>query len=313
MGLPFAAGLLLAIASRSLIAGSSAHPAAFMLFVGLAISVTALPVLARILIDLRLQRTPEGVIALSSAAIGDGVAWAVLTLTLALSSMDSGAGAGTTLALTAALVLMTFLVVRPALAAGVRWLETRNRAGQLLLPLLAAGALALGAISELIGLHAVIGAFLFGTVLPRNSNAIAQVTRQMQGFAVIILLPLFFAGVGLNTSIWLLGGDAGAWLLLGAVLVVATGAKFAGAGGGALLAGMRGREVWRLGALMNCRGVTELVVASIGWNYGLINSLGLTVLVLMALVTTAATGPLLRVFGVPAPVNRSVTAAKGPR
>jgi Kef-type K+ transport system membrane component KefB len=117
-----------------------------------------------------------------------------------------------------------------------------------------------------------------------------------------VLLPLFFAGIGLATSVGLLGGDLVRWLFLVAVVVAACGAKVLGAGGAARLAGLPAAESLRLGALLNCRGVTEIVVAAIGWQYGLINDLGLTVLVLVALATTAMTGPLMSVLGGPAGV-----------
>lgn len=286
MGLPFAAGVGVALAAPALGGGGTG----FVLFFGLALSITALPVLARILVDLGIADTRLGVTALSSAAVGDGVAWLALTIILAGTGLSGTGDVATTAGLAAALVVVTVLCVRPALRA----LVERVASAQLLLGTLVVGAIAYAGVTQLIGLHPVIGAFLFGVAVPRNAPAVARIGEQLQGFAIAILLPLFFAGVGLSTSVGLLGESAGNWLLFLLVLTVATVAKFAGAGGAAKLAGLSTRESVRLGALMNCRGVTELVVATIGLQYGFVNELGFTMLVLVAIITTAATGPLMR-------------------
>jgi Kef-type K+ transport system membrane component KefB len=123
---------------------------------------------------------------------------------------------------------------------------------------------------------------------------VTRLSEQLQGFTIAILLPLFFAGVGLSTSVGLLGASATNWLLFALVLGAAMVTKLIGAGGAARLAGLPAPEAVRLGTLMNCRGVTELVVATIGLQYGLVSGLGFTILVLVAIITTAATGPLMR-------------------
>ncbi|GAB1513334.1 cation:proton antiporter [Actinophytocola sp. KF-1] len=286
MGLPFAAGACVALTAPALGDGGTG----FVLFFGLALSITALPVLARILVDLGLADTRLGATALSSAAVGDGVAWFALTVILAGTGLSGTGDVATTAGLAVALVVVTVLCVRPAL----RTLVARAGSHQLLLGTLVVGALGYAGVTQLIGLHPVIGAFLFGVAVPRNAPAVTRIGEQLQGFAIAILLPLFFAGVGLSTSVGLLGESVANWLLFLLVLAVATASKFAGAGGGARLAGLPGREAVRLGTLMNCRGVTELVVAAIGLQYGLVNELGFTILVLVAVLTTAATGPLMR-------------------
>lgn len=291
MGLPFVAGVVIALATDPTMSGPP-HSVATPLFLGLALSITALPVLARILVDLDLDQTRIGAMSLSCAAIGDGVAWTVLTLILAAAGLNGASQIATTAGLTAALVVVTFMCVRPGLAALVRQVGSQ----QLLLALLAVGAIGFAALTQLIGVHPVIGAFLFGTALPRGSAPVRRIDEQLQGFAVAILLPLFFGEVGLNTSVGLLGADPGHWLLFAGVLLAAMAAKFVGAGGCAKLAGLPGREAIQLGVLMNCRGITELVVASIGLQYGLVNRLGFTILVLVAVITTAVTGPLMRRF-----------------
>jgi Kef-type K+ transport system membrane component KefB len=291
MGLPFVGGVVVALAAPALGGGGTAY----VLFFGLAVSITALPVLARILVDLGLSDTRLGATALSSAAVGDGVAWFALTVILAGTGLSGTGDVMTTAGLAAALVVATVLCVRPALRA----LVERVTSTQLLLGVLVVGALGYAGLTQLIGLHPVIGAFLFGVAVPRRSAAVTRISEQLQGFAIAILLPLFFAGVGLSTSTGLLGESVGNWLLFLLVLAVATVTKFVGAGGAARLAGLPARESLRLGTLMNCRGVTELVVASIGLEYGLVNGLGFTILVLVAVLTTAATGPLMRAVTAP--------------
>lgn len=290
MGLPFVAGVGIALAAGHTLAGPGVSTTAHGLFLGLALAITALPVLARILVDLGLDDTGIGALSLSCAAIGDGVAWLVLTAILATTGLAGNGSVTTTVGLAVALVLVTFLCVRHAVAV----LVTRLRSEQLLTIVLVVGAIAFAALAQLIHLHPVIGAFLFGAAVPRNSPVVGRISHQLQGFTLTILLPLFFAGVGLVTSVGLLGADLGHWLVLAGVLLAAQVTKFVGAGGAARLAGLPGRQAVQLGVLMNCRGVTELVIASIGLQYGLVNQLGFTVLVLMAVITTAVTGPLMR-------------------
>lgn len=295
IGLPFAAGAAIAVPAHSLLTGTNTRLMPYAIFFGLAIAITALPVLARLLMDTGKDGTALGGLALTCAAIGDGVTWGVLTLVIAATHLNGAGDAVTVLAATGALVLLTLLCVRPALAALVRKAEAATKSdGQALLVLLVAGALGYSALTQLIGLHAAVGAFLFGTIVPRNSVLLERIGSMFQGFTLVILLPLFFAGIGLDTSVGLLGSSPTRWAFFCLILVVAMLTKMAGVGGGARLAGIPTGAALRMGILMNCRGVTELVVASIGWQYRLINSLALTILVLMAIVTTIATAPLLK-------------------
>ncbi|MDQ3577707.1 MAG: cation:proton antiporter [Actinomycetota bacterium] len=288
MILPCLAGAGIVAASGDLFAGhSGATPAATMLFVGLALAVTALPVLARILTDLRMSETRVGTVALSAAAIGDGVVWLILAFLL---SGQVGNGAGwRILLLAAALVLVTILCVRPLLAAMVRRLES----SQSLTVVLVAGAIGYAVLTQVIQLHPVVGAFLFGVAMPRNAPCVARISQQLGGFTLIILLPLFFAGVGLGTSVGLLATPSALGALI-VLLIAAVVSKVVGAGVGARLAGLPKPDAIRLGLLMNCRGVTELVVLTIGYQAGLINQLAYTVLVVVAVITTAITVPLVR-------------------
>ncbi|WKX69490.1 cation:proton antiporter [Streptomyces sp. XD-27] len=317
MGLPFLMGVGIAAAAPDVLRGDDGQHTGYLLFFGLALSVTALPVLARILVDMGLDTTRIGSFALVTAAFGDGIAWLVLTAVLALSGTGGTGDVAVTAALVLALVASTRLLVRPLLAAFLSRAEGNERVERLVLPLLLAGALGYASLTEIIGLHPVIGAFLFGMAVPRGSAAAARMHQQLQGFTQALLLPLFFAGVGLSVSVGELGFSAWHWLVLVGVVLAAAAGKFIGAGGAAWLIGLPRAEALQFGALMNCRGVTELVVAGIGWQAGLISSAGLTTLVLMALVTTAMTGPLLSALGataakstIPAPSTPEPTSAE---
>ncbi|GIJ24450.1 cation:proton antiporter domain-containing protein [Micromonospora lutea] len=288
MGLPWLAGMGIVALTGGLFVGSQDSPTGTMMFVGLAMAVTALPVLARILDDLKLRHTSVGALSMSAAAIGDGLLWLVLAFLLA--GQGATGGGIRVLMLGAALVLVTALCVRPLLVALVR----RLGSSQSLTVVLVVGAIGYSVLTQAIHLHPVVGAFLFGVAVPRDSLVVERICQQLEGFTLLILLPLFFAGVGMTTSVGLLGTAPVTWLVFVAVLVTALVTKIVGAGGAARLTGMPTGEALRFGMLMNCRGVTELVVLSIGYQAGFLNQLGYSVLVLVAVLTTAATGPLVR-------------------
>lgn len=290
---PFAGGLGLALLAGGPLTGS-AGPWPSRVFIGLVLSVTALPVLARVLTDLHRHDTSLGVLALSAAAIGDGLTWTVLTVLVA----GRGGGGRALWAVLGAgvLVAVALVVVRPVLAAQNRRVQAGRSQGVVMLPLMLAGCFSFAAAAQFLGMHPAIGGFLFGLAVPRRSAASARVTAQLQGFVLAVLLPLFFAGVGLTLRLGQLLRP-GELLLTAAFLLTAMGTKFVGAGAAAWTAGLTGRQAVHLGVLMNCRGVTELVVASIGYRYGLVSGSGLAMLVLVGLVTTGVTVPFLRLTG----------------
>jgi Kef-type K+ transport system membrane component KefB len=305
MGLPFALGTGVAFIGGDWIGGPRHSAPAVVVVFGLAVSITALPVLARILVDAGMDRTPVGALALACAAAGDGMTWAALALVLGLVGTRAG-DTVTAITLALAFVLVAAVFGRSLMALVVDRLEARPATARLLLPVLIAGALAFAAVTQFVGLHPVIGAFLFGLIVPRGSPTGERVRDDLRGFAVIVLLPLFFARVGMQTSVGTLGSSGAAWLFFGAVLLVAVGGKVVGTVAGARLARIPGPDGLRLGILMNCRGVTELVVASIAYESGVINSFGFTILVLMALVTTMMTGPALRLLSDASDIRRPV-------
>jgi Kef-type K+ transport system membrane component KefB len=309
--LPFAAGALFALATGGSLAGTAAQTS-HVLFFGLALSITAVPVLARILQELGLSGTRLGGLAMTGAIVGDALAWVVLAAIL------TGAGAGdpreaaVQAGLMGGLVFVAVFVVRPAHRPLLRWMA-RSGNDHLLLPVLITGALLFAGAAQAIGMLSVLGAFLFGACVPHDHPGLESGARRLLGFVSVVLLPLFFAGVGLSTSVGLLGGSAGNWLLLPAVLAAASLPKVLGAGVAGRLTGLPGREALRLGALMNCRGITELVVATIGLQHGLVNDLGFTLLVLVALITTASSGPVVRALGSGRPEEGAAKGAQEQR
>ncbi|MFE2876847.1 cation:proton antiporter [Streptomyces roseus] len=299
--IPLGLGSLLALAMYGDLAPEGVGRAEFVLFVAVAMSVTAFPVLARILKDQGLYGTPVGALAMACAAVADVVAWCLLALVVALaqprgSGGAGGGGAGWGIAgmgvLAAVFLAGMWWGVRPLLAWAVKRWASEGEPGAGMVVGLCSGLCLSAYATNAMGVHALFGAFVFGAVVPRTEGVEAAAER-MRAFAVPVLLPLFFVGSGLRTDVGLLGGGA-AWLWAAAVLAVAVAGKWGGGAGAALLAGQPVRDAVTLGALMNCRGVTELVVLNVGLGLGVIGPELFTALVLMALVTTAVTGPVVR-------------------
>jgi len=264
----------------------------FALFIGVAMSITAFPVLARILADKGLNCTPLGSLALTCAAVNDATAWCLLALVVGVlqSTVDA---AVTTIALTILFVVIMLTVVRGIFDRLVPWIERSNEnisetsmAVVLLCLLIAALA------TELIGVHAIFGGFLLGAVIPSKSRLAADLTMRLEDLVRIFFLPAFFAFTGLRTEISLLNSVED-WLICGAVVAVATAGKFGGAFLAAKLSGMSGRESTAIGILMNTRGLVELIVLNVGLDLGVISPRLFTAMVVMAMVTTLLTGPVL--------------------
>ncbi|MFF1560743.1 cation:proton antiporter [Streptomyces sp. NPDC058279] len=287
---PLVLGGLLATGMYGSFAPDGVGRGAFVLFVAVAMSVTAFPVLARILTEQGLYGTPVGAVAMACAAVADVVAWCLLAVVVAVAG-GGGHGVGgavVTATLAAGFLAAMWWGVRPLLArcAG-RWGDAGGVVALFIGLCLAAYA------TDAIGVHALFGAFVFGAVVPRGRAPVERAAHRMGEVVVPVLLPLFFVGSGLRTDIGLLGGVR-AWLWAAAVLVVAIAAKWGAGAGAAWAVGQPVREAVMLGALLNCRGVTELVVLNVGLGLGVIGPEVFTVLVLMTVVTTALTGPVVR-------------------
>ncbi|MET9778903.1 cation:proton antiporter [Streptomyces sp. NPDC006367] len=316
---PLVLGALLALGMYGPLAPDGTDRLSFVLFIGVALSITAFPVLARILTDRGLYRSRVGVLALASAAVGDVSAWCMLAAVVAIANSGSPFGAVTTALYATAFTLVLFYVVRPLLT---RWAARaeRGRSDTVVLVVLFSGLCVSGYATDRIGVHALFGAFLFGVITPRGSRRAATAAIRLRAFAVPVLLPLFFVSTGLRTDVSLLAGGSALWWWAGAVLAVAGLGKWGASALAARLTGTGWRDAMSIGALMNCRGLTELVVLDIGLGLGIVGPDLFTVLVLMALVTTAMTTPALslirRTAAAPAPSGdpaaRESADAKGP-
>jgi Kef-type K+ transport system membrane component KefB len=293
--LPFVLGSVLALLLYPRLATSDVSFTSFALFMGVAMSVTAFPVLARILKDRRMTQTELGAVALACAAADDVTAWCLLALVVGVTQAEIESAAWVAV-LTLAFIAAMFFVVRPIVAR----LVARSRDAEPTLDALAValvGLLVSALITEHIGVHAIFGAFLFGAIIPHDSRVARTLIDKLEVFVTVLLLPAFFALTGMRTEIGLLSGLA-EWLLCGLIIVVATAGKFGGTLAAARLTGMKWHDAASLGILMNTRGLMELVVLNVGLDLGVISPRLFTMMVIMALVTTLATTPVLELIGV---------------
>ncbi|QIQ04373.1 cation:proton antiporter [Streptomyces liangshanensis] len=291
IALPLALGALLALAMYGTFAPPGVDKTAFVLFIAVSMSITAFPVLARILTDRDLYGTRLGSLAMACAAVDDVTAWCLLAAVVAVTTSGSPAEALTTALMAAAFLGLMLLVVKPLMA---RWsARTAKSADSVVLVVLFSGLCLSALATDRIGVHALFGAFVFGVVTPRGSRAVERSGARLRAFAVPVLLPLFFVSTGLRTDVSLLAGDPVQWLWALAVLAVAVIGKWGGSTAAARAAGQSWRDALSIGALMNCRGLTELVVLNLGLELGVISQRLFTILVLMALITTAVTSPAL--------------------
>lgn len=287
---PFVLGAGLGVLLYPRYSGGAGGSLGFVLFVGISLCVTAFPVLARILSERQLLKTELGSLALTSAAVGDGAAWCLLALVVGVVQAKVGVGLRVGLLAAAYLGAMLF-VVRPLVRRLVASWE-----GEPVTPargaLVLVGVLLSALVTELIGIHAIFGAFLFGAILPSQSKLAHTLTQQLQPVVTTLLLPAFFALTGMKTRIDLLSG-AGTWLVCGGIILVATLGKVGGTFFAARGTGVGGRDALVLGALMNTRGLMELIVLNIGLDLHVLSPLLFAMLVVMALTTTMMTAPAL--------------------
>ncbi|WP_063762253.1 cation:proton antiporter [Streptomyces bicolor] len=292
VAVPIFGGILLALVMYGRFAEPDIGFPAFALFIALSMSVTAFPVLARILTDRKIDRTPVGALALTCAAVDDITAWCLLALATALGRNTSLAAVVITVTLTAVFISVMMYGVRPVLVRLAERHADRLGGGTALLLVILAGILLASFATDWIGIHPLFGAFLFGAIVPRGAAQTAAV-EQVRGVTVVLLLPLFFVYSGLQTNFRLLGAEPGLWGWCALIVAVATVTKWAGSTGAARLAGLGWRESLSLGALMNCRGLTELVVLGVGLQTKIITPTVFAMLVVMTLVTTVLTAPAL--------------------
>jgi Kef-type K+ transport system membrane component KefB len=275
------------------------HPAnrlGFVLFMGLSMAVTAFPVLARILADRGLSRTRLGALSLSAAAVGDTLAWAMLAIVLSIAGIHSTPV--WRVALAVPFIAAVLLAGRPLLARLMGPVEDEPAGSGIPtrgLAVVLAALLAAGAFMEWAGLDYIVGAFLVGVVVPRGEGdrTAVRIKERIEQVSTVLLMPVFFVIAGLGVNLATLGnGGLGA---LGLILAAAIGGKFAGAFAASRLVGVDTRQSIGMATLMNTRGLTEMVFLATGVQVGVLDHRTYSMMVIMALVTTMMTGPLISV------------------
>lgn len=290
--IPFFLGVCLAYFTYQQFAPAHVNFLSFALFMGIAMSVTAFPVLARIVQERGLTGTPLGTMAITCAAADDITAWCILAVVVAIVKAGGFLSAVVTISLAVLFVVAMLMIVRPWLKRRMSGLSgTKTKVALGFFVLLIAGYMA-----EVIGIHLLFGAFLAGVIMPAEANIKQVLTDKLEDVSIVILLPVFFAFTGLRTQIGLLN-DGHLWAVFGAIMLVAVGGKFAGSALTARLVGQSWQDSLSIGALMNTRGLMELVVLNIGYDLGILRPDVFAMLVLMALTTTFMTGPLLDAIG----------------
>lgn len=294
---PFFLGVMLSLLIYRTLAPPDVGFTAFALFMGIAMSITAFPVLARIIEERALTRSSLGVIALACAAVDDLTAWCLLAVVVAVVKAEGWVAALITVLMALTFVAVMLWLVRPQMARLVREEIGQERHSRSLVAWVLVFVLASALFTETIGIHALFGAFLAGVVMPSSPRLRAFLRERLETFSGVFLLPLFFAFTGLRTQIGLLS-DPVSWLLGIAVIAVAIVGKLGGGMLAARWAGMSWRNAAAIGTLMNTRGLIELIVLNIGYDLGILPPRIFTMMVLMALVTTFMTGPLLTLLGI---------------
>jgi len=288
---PFFLGVWLAYFLFTRFAPAHVSFLSFALFMGIAMSITAFPVLARIVQERKLTNTPLGIMAITCAAADDITAWCILAVVVAIVNAGGLVSALITILLAMMFVAVMLLLVRPWLNKTMK--AQMNKGRQKAAVSLVFFVLLIAAwLAEVIGIHALFGAFLAGVIMPPTANIKQLLTDKLEDVSVMLLLPIFFVFTGLRTHIGLLNqGDL--WAVFGMIMLVAVAGKFGGSTVTAKLMGQTWRQSVSIGALMNTRGLMELVVLNIGFDLGILSPEIFAMLVLMALATTFMTGPLL--------------------
>jgi len=289
---PFFCGVILSYFLYKSLAPPQISFVAFGLFMGIAMSITAFPVLARILHERKLSQSSVGILALTSAAAGDVSAWCILAAVIAIVQAGTVGSAVFTVLISLLYVLVMLTLVRPWLQRlGDRYVTNESLSRNF--AVIAFAVLFLSAFAtEVIGIHALFGAFLAGVVMPSQAGFRNALASKIEDVSLVILLPLFFAFTGLKTQIGLLN-DTYDWLICGLIILVAVAGKVGGSIAGAKFTGQSWSDSLAIGALMNTRGLMELIVLNIGYDLGVLSPTVFTMLVLMAIVTTLMTSPAL--------------------
>jgi Kef-type K+ transport system membrane component KefB/nucleotide-binding universal stress UspA family protein len=302
---PFGLGALIALYLHPRFSGESVSSPIFALFFGAAVSTTAFPVLARILSERRLLRSRVGALTIACAAVEDVLAWCLLAFVVAAARATGLQTAMVTTALAAGYILVMLWGVRPLLARLGARVARREQLSQDIAALIMLLLFLSSWATELIGIHALFGAFLMGAILPKHGGLAHALAEKLEEVVLIVLLPLFFAYSGMRTEIGLLDTPS-AWLALALIVLVACAGKLGASALAARMTGLSWRESGALGLLMNTRGLMGLIVLNIGLDRGVVSPTIFTMMVLMALFTTFITTPALNVVYPPEQLERDL-------
>ncbi|MFL5753024.1 MAG: cation:proton antiporter [Bacteroidia bacterium] len=292
---PYFLGVLLSYFIYQEFAPAGVSFISFSLFMGIAMSITAFPVLARIIQERKLTKTPLGVMAITCAAADDVTAWCILAVVIAIVKAGAITGAFVTIGLALVYVLLMLYIVKPFIR-NYSQKHVENREPEKTVIAIAFFVLLASAyVAEIIGIHALFGAFLAGIVMPPNLLFREKLSAKVEDISVLLLLPIFFAFTGLRTQIGLLN-TVHLWGMCLFIIFIAVLGKFGGTTVSARMVGQSWKDSLSLGALMNTRGLMELIVLNIGYDLGILSPEIFAILVLMALATTFITGPCLNLI-----------------
>lgn len=290
--IPYTLGMLLAYYIYRDYAPAGTSFLSFALFMGIAMSITAFPVLARILQEKKLTRSKLGAMALTCAAADDLTAWCILAAVIALVKSGSSISVLYTIALAVVYVLVMLKIVRPFLEGLSHVYDKKEKRRTPIIALLFVILIVSAYITSVIGVHALFGAFVAGVIMPSSFSFRQIIIEKIEDVSIILLLPLFFVITGLRTQIGLIN-EGHLWITFGWILLVAVAGKFGGSALAARMVGQSWKDSLSIGVLMNTRGLMQLIVLNIGYDLGILSPEIFAMMVLMALVTTFMTGPAL--------------------
>ena len=292
---PYLLGVAFAYWSYNTFAPAHTTFIEYALFMGIAMSITAFPVLARILKERGMTTTPIGSMAIICAAINDVTAWCILPIVVAIAKAESMIGVLVTILLTLSYLAVMIFWLKPSLEyLNIRWAQDGAKS-KAFVSVAILTLLISAFVAEVIGIHALFGAFIAGAVMPSSQSIKKVLTDRLEDVSLNMLMPVFFALTGLRTNIGSLT-EGNLWLICGVIIALAISGKLLGSAIAAHLTGMSWRESLSIGALMNTRGLMELIVLNIGYDLGILRQDIFTMLVFMALITTFMTAPLLNII-----------------
>lgn len=307
---PFILGSFLSLYLYKSFAPENTRFLPFALFIGIAMSITAFPVLARIVQERGLSQTPLGMTAITCAAIDDITAWSVLALVVAIAKASAIISGVATITLSIIYLIFMLFIIKPLLNKIAIKYTVKETISKTLVAFVLGIMLISAWITETIGIHALFGAFMAGVIIPDNARFKHIMSEKIEDVSLVLLLPLFFVYTGLRTQIGLLN-EPGLWLTALLVISVAITGKFAGGAFAARISGHKWKDSLLLGTLMNTRGLIELVALNIGYDIGVLSPEIFTIFVLVALVTTFMTGPLMAFINYLMPSDETEVISSG--